>query len=143
MEANTFTPINTQEEFDAAISARLQRERNKYADYADIKSANEKLQADLDAERQKHESTAATIAELNQRIKDHETAAVKMRIADEFHIPADARDRLRGETEEEIRADAEKFAPLFKQKTTAPLRSTEPETVDTKMAAYKELLKNL
>ena len=36
-----FTPINTQEEFDAAIGARLKRERDtitaKYADYDDLK----------------------------------------------------------------------------------------------------------
>ena len=33
-----FTPINTQEEFDAMIKDRLARERAKFADYEDIRT---------------------------------------------------------------------------------------------------------
>ena len=138
---NTFNPINTQEEFDNAIRDRLQRERAKFADYSELKSANEKLTADLaDAKAQ----SAQEIADLTAKVKAYETAAVKTRIADEFNIPVNARDRLRGETEEEIRKDAEAFSQLFAHnKPTAPLKSTEQTSVDIKDHALKELAKNL
>ena len=38
MRMSEFKPITTQEEFDAAIKARLSREKEKYGDYNQIKS---------------------------------------------------------------------------------------------------------
>lgn len=54
------------------------------------------------------------------------------------------RDRLRGETEDEIRADAEAFKKLMPQSQPIP-KSTEvvPAEKDNKQEAYKKLLKNL
>ena len=132
-----FTPIMTQEDFDAAISERLQREQAKYSDYDTIKSDLGTLRAQLSAKD-------AEISTLQGKVKGYETDSVKTRIALETGLPLELRSRLTGETEEEIRADANKLAKLFvQQKDPAPLRDTEPPVADEKTAAYKSLLNNL
>ena len=132
-----FTPIMTQEDFDAAISERLKREQAKYSDYDTIKSDLGTLRVQLSAKD-------AEISTLQGKVKGYETDSVKTRIALETGLPLDLRTRLTGETEEEIRADATKLAKLFvQQKDPAPLRDTEPPVADEKTAAYKSLLNNL
>lgn len=132
-----FTPIMTQEDFDAAISERLKREHAKYSDYDTIKSDLGTLRVQLSAKD-------AEISTLQGKVKGYETDSVKTRIALETGLPLDLRTRLTGETEEEIRADANKLAKLFvQQKDPAPLRDTEPPVADEKTAAYKSLLNNL
>lgn len=132
-----FTPIMTQEDFDAAISERLKREQAKYSDYDTIKSDLGTLRVQLSAKD-------AEISTLQGKVKGYETDSVKTRIALETGLPLDLRTRLTGETEEEIRADANKLAKLFgQQKDPAPLRDTEPPVADEKTAAYKSLLNNL
>ena len=132
-----FTPIMTQEDFDAAISERLKREQAKYSDYDTIKSDLGTLRVQLSAKE-------AEISTLQGKVKGYETDSVKTRIALETGLPLDLRTRLTGETEEEIRADANKLAKLFvQQKGPAPLRDTEPPVADEKTAAYKSLLNNL
>lgn len=137
-----FTPIMTQEEFDTAIGPRLERERNtvrkEYADYETIKTSVGNLQRQL-GERDK------TIGELNQKIKGYETDSVKTRIALETGLPMELRSRLTGETEAEIRADAEALAKLIGTQTHSapPLKDTEPAGTDIKNAAFKALLSNL
>ena len=132
-----FTPIMTQEDFDAAISERLKREQAKYSDYDTIKSDLGTLRVQLSAKD-------AEISTLQGKVKGYETDSVKTRIALAAGLPLDLRTRLTGETEEEIRADANKLAKLFvQQKDPAPLRDTEPPVADEKTAAYKSLLNNL
>ena len=132
-----FIPIMTQEDFDAAISERLKREQAKYSDYDTIKSDLGTLRVQLSAKD-------AEISTLQGKVKGYETDSVKTRIALETGLPLDLRTRLTGETEEEIRADANKLAKLFvQQKGPAPLRDTEPPVADEKTAAYKSLLNNL
>lgn len=47
-----YVPPATQEELDAIVGARLKREREKYADYEDLKAAAAKA-ADSEAAREK------------------------------------------------------------------------------------------
>lgn len=135
-----FTPINTQEEFDAAIGERLKRERKnvaaQYADYEDLKqkvTGYETQIGDLTKERDA----------LQQQVKGHETNSVKMRIAHETGIPYEMAMRLNGETEKDIRADAEAMAKFIHKPKPEPMRSTEPAGVDDNRAALKKMLPNL
>ena len=110
-----FRPITTQEEFDAAIRDRLERERNKYADYEQLRNQVSTLTAERDA-AVKREGAA------NAKIKTYETNSVKMRIAQDKGIPAGMALRLSGETEEEITQDAENLAQILQAaKGPAPL----------------------
>lgn len=139
-----FKPINTQEDFDAAIKDRLQREREtvekKYADYDDLKKKASAYDTDTQALKQTIETANATIGELNGKIKGYETDSAKTRIALEMGLPFELRSRLNGETEEEIRADAEGLVKLIgKQNQPAPpLKNPEPKT-DEKSAVLKGL----
>ena len=84
------------------------------------------------------------VAELNGKIKAFETAALKSRIAHEAGLPYDLAGRLTGDTEEAIKADAEKLSALFKSaKPKEPLKDTEPQNIGGIDAAYKQLLKQI
>lgn len=150
-----FKPITTQEEFDAAIGERLKRERDtlakKYGDYDDLKikvGDYEKKIADMTATAQadakKYAGYDKTVADLQAKLKGHETASVKTRIAHETGIPYEMAARLTGETEEDIRADAQSLAALLKGSApAAPLASTEPVSIDAKEAGMRDMLRNL
>ena len=84
-----------------------------------------------------------TIAELTGKVGTYELASLKARIAHEVGLPYDLANRLTGEDEKALRADAESLAKLIHTKPSAPpLRSTEPAG-DGKDAAYKSLLSNI
>lgn len=150
-----FTPITTQEELNAVIKDRLQRERDtinqKYGDYDDLKKQVADLTTQVgtltnerDTSVQQTAAHAKTISELQAQLKSHETNSVKMRIAQEVGIPHTLAERLSGETEEDIRKDAEAIAQHFKTlQGPAPLYSSAPAQVDAKHVALTETLHNL
>lgn len=132
-----FNPINTQEEFDAAIRDRLERERGKYADYEDLKAQVGTLTTERDTALQQ-------VADRDAKIAKYETDSVKTRIAREKGIPAEMAHRLTGETEEDIAKDADILAQIFQAaKGTAPLFDNSQPVGDDKDAALKQLLQNL
>lgn len=129
-----FQPINTQEEFDAAIASRLSREREKavrpYADYDQIKNDLGTAQTTL-AERD------ATIADLTSQLQSTRTDLAKTRIALQKELPAELAERLHGETEEELRQDADSLLKLFgSRKVGEPGRSTEKERTGGKTGKF-------
>lgn len=156
MATEEFKEIKTQEEFDQRISERLKRERAtiekeaaaKYADYEDLKKAGaehegkvKKLEEDLAAAKAAHQKEAE---ELNAKIKGYETGSAKTRIALELGLPYSIADRLSGETEEDIRKDAEAMAKIIgSQRETAPLAGTEDPKTDSKDAGLRALAENL
>ena len=128
-----FKVISTQEEFDAAIKDRIARaEQTAEArvraelknDLDKVKTLEESvnsLTSERDGFRTKAEENAKEIetlkgqnAESEKKLKAYETDALKLKIAQESGIPISERNRLTGETEEEIRKDAESFAKVFK-----------------------------
>ena len=137
-----FKAINTQEEFDAAIGARLKRERDtisaQYADYNDLKGKVGTLETQVNTLTGEKEA-------LEQKVAGYETNSVKMRIAQELGIPSAMAERLAGETEEDIRKDAESIATIFKTaQGAAPLYnpSTQPPA-NNNDAALAEMLHSL
>lgn len=152
-----FTPITTQEEFDAAIKDRLTRDREaqakktaeKYADYDDLKAKNadyEKQIAGFTEQLKGVEEKDKKIAELEGSVKKYETSALKARIAHETGLDYSLAARLSGESEEEIRADAKSLSETIgKMKTSAaPAKSTEPAgAAGSQKAGYAALLSSL
>lgn len=101
-----FTPIMTQEELDKALSARLERERRKYADYDELKAkaagydelagrvagfetSDAEYKRQLAELREKETASSLALAEKDAKIRAYETASVKTRIAREYGIPFD------------------------------------------------------
>ena len=145
-----FTPINTQEELDALIGERIKREKEKHI--AEIAEMNEKL---ANEEKEKNELTGkletaigelneskASVDKLNENIKGYETDSVKKRIALEVGLPYQLADKLSGEDEESIRADAESILKVVGA-PTLPLNDPEANKKDGEKEEYKQLLKNL
>lgn len=151
-----FTPITTQEQFDSAIGERLRREREsvakKYGDYdalktkvADYESQIGTMSKTMEESAKKYEGYDKTLSELQAKIKGYETSSVKMRIAHETGLPYELGTRLSGETEDEIRKDAEALAKIVGEQSTrhAPLKSSESGGGDSKQAALKQMLQEM
>lgn len=118
----------------------------KPQDYGEIKEENEQLKqriGELEGTVEELKGYKDQLTEKDNLIKEYELKNVKYRIAVEAGIPLALADRLSGETEEEIKADAEKLAGFVNQKSTLPLKTTEPQKVDPKEQAYAKVLENL
>lgn len=149
-----FKIIETQEELDKIIGERIARAEKKateavqsqYADYDDLKkqiSAYEAQITDYGKQLTDAQEQLKTVDELRAQIKTYETASVKTRIAHEVGLPFELANRLSGETEDEIRQDAETLTK-FTAKSVAPLATTEKAIEGDKVtAAYKEALQKL
>ena len=143
-----FKPITTQEEFDAAIKARLSREKEKYADYdqikslvEDLKKENVDLKSTIEANHQSKEDADKQLEVLQNQIAGHETASLRTRVALQHGLPYDLADRLQGTDEESFKADAERLAGFMKSKESIPpLKTNEPSLGDDKDAALKGML---
>ena len=118
----------------------------KPQDYDSLKEENEQLKqriGELEGTVEELKGYKDQLTEKDNLIKEYELKNVKYRIAVEAGIPLALADRLSGETEEEIKADAEKLAGFVNQKPTLPLKPTEPQKTDPKEQAYAKVLENL
>lgn len=152
-----FTPITTQEEFDAAIKDRLARAEEKFSkkyegymssdDVSKLKQDYELtingLQKAADENAKKYADYDKQIAERDARIKGYETASVKTRIAHEAGLSYDAIDFLQGDDEKSILESAEKLKRLTGANNTQPLANHDNGGGSSKDAAYKSMLQKL
>lgn len=146
-----FKPITTQEEFDAAIKARLSREKEKYVDYDQLKSRVEELEKEngglkstIEATNQSKADADKQLEVLQNQIAGYETASLRTRVALQHGLPYDLADRLQGNDEESFEADAERLAGFIKRtQPVAPIRETEPQVGDNKTMQMKSMLREL
>lgn len=146
-----FKPITTQEEFDAAIKARLSREKEKYVDYDQLKSRVEELEKEngglkstIEANNQSKADTDKQLEVLQNQIAGYETASLRTRVALQHGLPYDLADRLQGTDEESLKADAERLAGFMKKsQPVAPIRDSEPHVGDSKTMQMKSMLREL
>lgn len=146
-----FKVIETQEELDAIIKNRLERVKEKYLDYDDIKALvvqvqdeNSSLKSALETSKQETESSNKQIADLEAKIFGYETENLRTRIALQNGLPLDLADRLQGTDEESLKADAERLASFIKPvEPVAPMRVVEPQIGDNKTSQMKSMLREL
>ena len=118
-----FTPINTEEEFAARV-------KEKYGDIENLQGQITTLTGERDA--------------ANAKVKGYETAAMKRRIAQEKGIPAEFADRLTGETEKDLKADADAMAGMLRSvKGPAPIFEPGAPAPDAKTAGMATMLSEL
>lgn len=142
-----FTPIETQEAFNAAIQDRIDRERKKFSDYDDLKNKVSTFNETETRYKKELEDANGLISKLKQqlgerdsKIKGYESDSVKTRIALENGLPLEMKDRLKGETEEEIKKDAEVLAQFMsRNKSVPPLYDPEGGKESKESAALKGL----
>lgn len=146
-----FKIIETQEELDAIIQSRLSREREKYADYEDLK----KQLADFEAKETTYQNTindlktretdlTSQIESLNGDLTKTKLQTAKQRIATEYGLPLDLAERLQGDDEDGFKADAERLASyLAPKQPTPPMKSNEPVISDSKDLTMKKFVQQL
>ena len=156
--AEEFKVIETQEQLDAILKGRLEREKVKYTDQiAELtqkfesqsqdaqKQIGELTQA-LNAFKEEKENFDKTLAERDAKIKEYELSSVKTQIAHELGLSFEAVNFIQGADEAEIRQSAEALKGLVNVKT-APLAVTEPNVTNsveaTRDAALRQMSRDL
>ncbi len=123
----------------------IKADKEKLVDYDDIKGENKTLKdtvATLETSLKDFEGFEGKLAEKDNKIKEYKIKNLKYRIANENGIPLELASKLTGETEEDLKKDAETLSSFITRKQTLPLRNTEPK-VDDETAPYKEMLDSL
>lgn len=147
-----FKAIETQEQLNAIIKARLDREKEKYADYDQLAEKIKKLETENTSLKQtisdketSESTTASKIADLEKDVTTWKQKSLKQQIAMKNGLPFDLADRLQGDSEESLNEDAERLASLVKVKTyTQPLADKEPNVETNGIdSAWRDVLKNL
>ena len=122
----SFTPINTQEEFDDAIKDRIAREKKKYEGYMspdEIEALKGQLSNSEELEKLKNRNT-----ELEDKLKGFERNSLLSKVAEENGLPKNAAQFLKGETKEELAESAKALADLFPKPDRQP-HAKAPEPV--------------
>lgn len=109
---NGFEPITSQAQLNKVLSARLERERAKYSDYAELK---ERV-AGWDKLVERAETAEARLSDMEH---ENQVRAWRASAASEYGVPADA---LRGDTEEELTEHAKQLSELIQTPTAEPAR---------------------
>jgi len=150
-----FKAPQTQEELDQIIEARLARQKESYesklSDLENLQNEKSKLESQVAALQSTVEETKSasktseqTIADLNKQIDSYKTASLRTTIALKNGLPYDLADRLQGEDEESLTADAQRLAGYIGGKTppVPPLKNTDDNGTG-KNDPYKSLLEGL
>ena len=148
-----FKVIETQEQLDAIIGERLTRDRETQAkkfegyvspdDYQKKIGEYETKIKGLNETIKDNEQVVKEVETYKAKIKQYETDSVKTRVAHEVGLPYEMAGRLRGDTEEDIRKDAEALHKLVNKKPAPPSRSDDPDKIDSSRAAMKNMLDQL
>lgn len=152
-----FKTIETQEQFDELVKDRIERAKESARrEVADLTKERDELLNKLKANetgskdkdgvieqlRKELEDNQKTVAELTGEIGGLKAEATKIRIARESGLPYEMASRLNGDTEEELKADAESLKGFISQKS-APLAGYEREPQDDKKSMIASMLSSM
>ena len=147
-----FKVIETQEQLDAIIKSRLDREKAKYSDYdalaekiKNLETENTNLKQAITDKETSESTTASKIADLEKDVTTWKQKSLKQQIAMKNGLPFDLADRLQGDSEESLNEDAERLASLVSVKNyTQPLADKEPNLeINSVDAAWRDVVKSL
>ena len=116
-----FTPIETQEAFDAAVQERVDNAVKQFENWLSPEKANE----------------------FQAQINGLQTENLRLKIAQETGLPSELAARLTGTTEEEIRKDAELLSKFSNRHETPSFTPEKPPAANPEKAAFTEMLQNL
>ena len=146
-----FEVIKTQEELDSIIKQRLERERTKIE--KDFKSQIQALEDEKKSIIQEKEKALSSVADLKakageaealeNKIGEYEKRELRRKVAYEKGIPFNLADRIQGDDEDSMKADADTLSEYFKSQTTAPMKNLEPVVKDESSSAYSKLIEGI
>src|SRR5690625_4604291 len=129
----------------AEYGKSVQSYKDKLTEADNLKQEKESLETqlnDLQQTLQTKETELSGVDEIKNELEKYKLKDLKTSVAIKAGIPLELAGRLSGETEEEIKADAEKIAGFVNKKQPLPLKPTEPP-VDDKDEGLKNMLGNL
>lgn len=118
----------TQEEIDNIVEGRLARERQKYADYDELKQKATKYDAEYEklSDMQKTQNKLTKLeAELAGMKKTEKIRGIRVKVSKDAGIPAEL---LTGEDEESCKAQAEAILKFAKGSKYPGVKETKHET---------------
>lgn len=123
-DQKAFEPITSQEQLDSLLSARLARQaasiRKEYGDVDELREAAEKWKAEQEAKKSELDKATERANALEAELKQTRLEAMRAKIAADAKLPPALAARLAGETEADMKADAEALAELLKPASSAP-----------------------
>ena len=159
-----FKIIETQEELDQVISSRLERERKsaekryegfeEYRDKAgkydelvsrDLEGTVKRLEGELEEARKRLEASEGESGGYRTRAEAAEKSLMQMKVAGEAGLPMEFATRLAGNTEEEMKKDAEGLSRYILRPTAplyAPEKAAEQSGASSAYAKLSARLKN-
>ena len=109
-----------QQQVNDLIAREKGKIQSRYGDYDDLKQAAQKL-AEMEAENQTEAQRLSGERDKFKGEAESKSAEnLRLRVALAKSVPADLIDRLRGSTQEELEADADKLLSLVKTETPPP-----------------------
>ena len=107
-----FAAITSQDEFDARVQKRIERERGKFKDYDDLKAKADQLDkledekgSDVEKANRRAEQAEKSLEELQTTLAKRDREDLVREIGDELGLPAKLRGRVQGDDDKAIRAD--------------------------------------
>lgn len=154
-----FTPITSQEQFDAMVKDRLERQSKKFDtekadlekkysgymasdDVTKLKQSYEDQIKDLNTKVEAGASVQTELDSAKKQIEAQKLDSLRIKAALENGIPYEFADRLKGTTAEELTADAKLFAKSFTKPAgqhTQPAYNGESKDIDAVSARFYEL----
>lgn len=133
-----FEVIDTAEKFEEAVKERIAKETSaveqKYAGYMSKEDVEKKYAGYISPKES---------AKKDAEIKGFKMKEMKVNIAINAGIPYELAGKLSGETEEDIKKDAETFAKYLKSGKSAPLSNPEPPAENNNRSAVRKMLNGL
>ena len=123
----------------------VQTYKDKLTEADSLKQEKESLETqlnDLQQTLQTKETELSGVDEIKQELEKYKLKDLKTSVAIKAGIPLELASRLSGETEEELKADAETLAGFVNKKPTLPLKSNEP-ALDDKDSGLKQMLEKI
>lgn len=154
-----FTPITTQEQLEAVLKDRLERQSKKFEsekadlekkysgymasdDVTKLKKSYEDQIKDLNTKVESGASVQTELDSAKKQIEAQKLDSLRIKTALENGIPYEFADRLKGTTAEELTADAKLFAKGFTNHAgqhTQPAYNGESKDIDAVSARFYEL----
>lgn len=146
-----FVEIKTQEEFEARMKDRLERERatvrKEFEGFMSPEDAEKKYSGFMSPEdvQEKYKGFLSPdeAAAKDKKISEYEIASKRVKVAMDAGIPYELASKISGTTEEEMKKDANTLAGFIKSNNKYPGFNPEGKPDDEKTTAMKALLKGV
>lgn len=116
-QSNEFQAIESQEEFDKAIQARIARERAKFADYDQVKADAAELAKIRDSQKTEAQKQQDALDKAQRELAELSVAKTRAEVAAAKGVPAAL---LSGSTQEELEASADALIQFKGQQARMP-----------------------